>query len=116
LAENALKRISEVEDYALIGGSDMAYKMITSSKTFYQEGGMGVSDNFFNIFPFKLIAGSYKNVLKNDNNMAISTVVAKNLFGKTDVVGESIKINSTNYIFSAVYELPKGNSQIKQNF
>lgn len=116
LAENALKRISEVEDYALIASADVAYKMVTTSKTFYQEGGMEVSDNFFNIFPFKLIAGSYKNVLKNDNSMAISTVVAKNLFGKTDVVGETIKINTSNFIVTAVYQLPEGNSQVKPEF
>jgi putative ABC transport system permease protein len=77
LAENALKRISEVEDYVLMNGSDMSYKMTTKHTTAYQKGGMSVSENFFNLFPFKLVAGSYKDVLKNDNNIAISNVVAK---------------------------------------
>ena len=116
LAENALKRISEVEDYVLMNGSDMSYKMTTKHTTAYQKGGMSVSENFFNLFPFKLVAGSYKDVLKNDNNIAISNVVAKNLFGKTDVAGETIKINTTDYIVTAVYELPAGNSQMKPDF
>lgn len=115
-AENALKRISEVQDYALLNGSDMSYKMTTKSKTAFQRGGMSVSDNFFNLFPFKLVAGTYKDVLKNDNNIAISITTAKNLFGKTAVVGETIKINTTNFIVTAVYELPEGNSQIKPDF
>lgn len=116
LAENALKRISEVQDYVLMSGSDIAYKMTTKNKTAYQEGGLATSENFFNLFPFKLVAGSYKDVFKNDNNIAISNVVAKNLFGKTEVAGETIKINKTDYIVTAVYELPKGNSQIKPDF
>jgi putative ABC transport system permease protein len=39
LAENALKRISEVEDYVLMNGSDMSYKMTTKHTTAYQKGG-----------------------------------------------------------------------------
>lgn len=116
LAENALKQISEVQDYVLMSGSDIAYKMTTKNKTAYQEGGLAASENFFNLFPFKLVAGSYNDVFKNDNNIAISNVVAKNLFGKTEVAGETIKINTTDYIVTAVYELPKENSQMKPDF
>jgi putative ABC transport system permease protein len=32
------------------------------------------------------------------------------------VIGETIKINTTNFIVTAVYELPEGNSQINPNF
>lgn len=116
LAENAKKRISEVEDYILLGGSEMAYKMVTKTKTTYIEGGMSFSENFFNFFPFKLISGSYKNALKNDTDIIISKQTALNLFGKTDVIGETIKINTTNFVVTAVYELPEGNSQINPNF
>ncbi|SIT96326.1 putative ABC transport system permease protein [Epilithonimonas bovis DSM 19482] len=115
-AENALKRISEVQDYVLMMNDGSAYKMTTKIKTAYQQGGLSASDSFFNLFPFKLVAGSYKDVLKNDNNIAISTTTAKNLFGKTAVVGEIIKINTTNFIITAVYELPEGNSQVKPEF
>ena len=116
LAENAKKRISEVEDYILLGGSEMAYKMVTKTKTTYIEGGMSFSENFFNFFPFKLISGSYKNALRNDTDIIISKQTAQNLFGKTDVIGETIKINTTNFIVTAVYDLPEGNTQINPNF
>ncbi|ANF52262.1 antibiotic ABC transporter permease [Chryseobacterium glaciei] len=115
-AENALKRISEVQDYVLMTNTGASYKMTTKVKTAYQENGFPVTESFFNIFPFKLISGSYKNALKNDTDIAISTVTAKNLFGKTDVAGETIKFDNKNYIVTAVYELPKGNSQIKPDF
>jgi len=115
-AENSLKRISLVQDYVLMNGSDMGYKMVTTKKTAFQKGGMSVSDQFFNLFPFRLVAGSYKDALKNDNSIAISTSTAKNLFGKTDVAGETIKINNKTFVVTAVYELPEGNSQMKPEF
>ncbi|MFT3919439.1 ABC transporter permease [Cloacibacterium sp.] len=116
LAENAKKRISEVEDFVLMTNTGSAYKMTTKYKSVYQENGFAFSENFFNFFPFKLISGSYKNALKNDTDIIISKQTALNLFGKIDVIGETIKINTTNFIVTAVYELPEGNSQINPNF
>lgn len=116
LAENASKRISEVQDYVLMTNTGTSYKMTTKVKTAYQENGFPVTENFFNLFPFKLISGDYKNALKNDTDIAISTVTAKNIFGKTDVAGETIKFDNKNYVVTVVYELPKGNSQIKPDF
>ena len=116
LAENAKKRISEVEDFVLMTNTGSAYKMTTKYKSVYQENGFAFSENFFNFFPFKLISGSYKNALKNDTDIIISKQTAQNLFGKTDVIGETIKINTANFIVTAVYELPEGNSQINPNF
>ncbi len=116
LAENAKKRISEVEDFVLMTNTGSAYKMTTKYKSVYQENGFAFSENFFNFFPFKLISGSYKNALKNDTDIIISKQTALNLFGKTDVIGETIKINTTNFIVTAVYELPEGNTQINPNF
>ena len=116
LAENAKKRISEVEDFVLMTNTGSAYKMTTKYKSVYQENGFAFSENFFNFFPFKLISGSYKNALKNDTDIIISKQTAQNLFGKTDVIGETIKINTTNFIVTAVYDLPEGNTQINPNF
>ncbi len=115
-AENALKRIPEVQDYVLMTNTGVSYKMTTKVKTAYQENGFPVTASFFNVFPFELVSGSYKNALKNDTDIAISTVTAKNLFGKTNVTGETIKFDNKNYVVTAVYKLPEGNSQIKPDF
>ncbi len=115
-AEAALKNISEVQDYVLLNGTDVAYKMTTKNNSVYQHGGFLFSESFFNFFPFKLVAGSYKDAFKGDFTIAISTSTAKNLFGKTDVAGEIIKINNKDYIVTAVYELPAGSSQINPEF
>ncbi len=116
LAENAKKRIAETEDFVLLTNNGIAYKMMSKNKTAYIENGLQVTENFFNLFPFKLINGSYKEVFKNDNNIAVSTGTAKKLFGKTDVAGETLKFSNKEYVITAVYELPEGNSQIKPDF
>lgn len=116
LAENAAKRITEVQDFVLMTNNGIAYKMISKNKTAYIENGLQVTENFFNLFPFKLIAGSYKDAFRNDNNIAISIETAKKMFGKTDVAGETLKFSNKEYVITAVYELPEGNGQIKPDF
>ena len=117
MAEHAVKVIPEIQDFVLFNASGVGYKMTTKSKIVYQKGGMFVSENFFNFFPFKLISGSYKDALKGESSLAISTTAAKSLFGKTNVAGESVKFDNKNYIVTTVYELPKeGNSLIKPEF
>lgn len=116
MAKRAREVIPGVQDYVLLSGSGIGVKMITKNKTSYQQDGMAVSENFFNFFPFKLVAGSYKNALKGESSVALSATTAKNLFGKTNVVGESIKFDDKNYSVTAVYELPEENSQIKPEF
>ena len=116
MAERAVKVIPEVKDFVLFNGSGMGYKMTTKNKTVYQGDGMSASESFFNFFPFKLVSGSYKDALKGDKVIALSTKAAKNLFGKTNVAGETVKFDNRNYVVTAVYELPTENSQIKPEF
>jgi len=116
IAKHSKEVIPEVQDYVLFKNSGMGFKMTTKYKTVYQQEGMNVSDNFFDFFPYKLVSGTYKNALKDGNVIALSTTAAKNLFGKTNVAGETLKFNNKNFIVTAVYELPKENSQIKPEF
>ncbi|KFF23687.1 ABC transporter permease [Chryseobacterium vrystaatense] len=116
MAKRAKEVIPGVEDYVLFNGSGIGLKMTTKYKTFYQQEGMTATESFFNFFPFKLVSGTYKNALKGEGVIALSTVAAKNLFGTTNVAGESVKFDGKNYVVTAVYELPKENSQIKPEF
>lgn len=116
LAFNAKERIPEIEDFVLMTDTGISFKMTTKVKTVYQQNGFWVTDHFFELFPFKLISGSYKNVLKNESDIALSTDAAKNLFGRTNVAGETVKFDNKNFVITAVYELPKGNSDIKPDF
>ncbi|AZA50524.1 ABC transporter permease [Chryseobacterium carnipullorum] len=116
MARRAKEVIPGVEDYVLFNGSGIGLKMTTKYKTAYQQEGMTGTESFFNFFPFKLVSGTYKNALKGEGVIALSTIAAKNLFGTTNAAGESVKFDGKNYVVTAVYELPKDNSQIKPQF
>ncbi|AZA55177.1 ABC transporter permease [Chryseobacterium sp. G0201] len=116
MAKRAKEVIPGIEDFVLFNGSGIGLKMTTKVKTVFQKDGMTASDSFFKFFPFKLVSGSYKDALKGESVIVLSTDAAKNLFGKTNVAGESVKFDNKNYVVTAVYELPKENSQIKPEF
>jgi putative ABC transport system permease protein len=116
MARRAKEVIPGVEDYVLFNGSGIGVKMTTKVKTVFQKDGMTSTESFFKFFPFKLVAGSYKDALKGESVIALSTDAAKNLFGKINAAGESVKFDNKNYVVTAVYELPKDNSQIKPEF
>lgn len=116
MAFTALKTIPEIQDFVLFSQPDAGYKMTTKYTTVFQERGFMTSENFFNFFPFTIISGSAKDALKTETSIAISKQTAKKLFGTTNAAGESVKFENKNYIVTAVYELPEGNSQIKPEF
>lgn len=116
MARRAKEVIPGVEDYVLFNGSGIGIKMTTKYTTVYQQDGMTATESFFKFFPFKLVSGTYKDALKGEGVIALSVAAAKNLFGKTNAAGESVKFDGKNYVVTAVYELPKENSQIKPEF
>ncbi|MBZ4036385.1 ABC transporter permease [Flavobacterium sp. 17A] len=75
-----------------------------------------VSDeNFFDFFPFDILKGAKKNILKEKNSVAISDEQAKLLFKDEDPIGKSITYNSNNYIVKSVYHITKPSS-IEPNY
>lgn len=67
-----------------------------------------VSDNnFFNFFPFPIIKGSKKDILKEKNSVAISEEQAKLLFNDEDPIGKSITYEDQSYTVKAIYHLVK---------
>lgn len=70
-----------------------------------------ISDNnFFDFFPFKIIKGAKKDILKEKNSVAISEDQAKLLFGEEDPIGKSIYFEYKNYIVKSVYQITRPSS------
>lgn len=70
-----------------------------------------VSDNnFFDFFPFPIIKGSKKDILKEKNSVSISEEQVKLLFNNEDPIGKSISYENQNYTVKAVYRLVKPSS------
>ncbi len=75
-----------------------------------------VSDNnFFDFFPFPIVKGAKKDILKDKNSVAISDEQAKLLFKDEDPIGKSINYENKFYVVKAIYHLIKPSS-MEPNF
>jgi putative ABC transport system permease protein len=59
-----------------------------------QTRGMLVDPGFLNIFDFPLLKGNTKKVLNNPHDIVITESLSKKMFGATDPMGKTIKIDS----------------------
>jgi len=67
-----------------------------------------VSDNnFFDFFPFPIIKGSKKDILREKNSVAISEEQAKLLFNDENPIGKTITYENQSYTVKGVYRLVK---------
>ncbi|CAM3640154.1 ABC transporter permease [Elizabethkingia occulta] len=108
------EKVSGIQDYLLINPFQNNERVSFGSKV-SNPVKYTTSDSFFRFFPFKKLAGSYKDIFKNTHVAAISAETAQQLFGNNyqDAVGKTIVSDQNKYVIAAVYELPKGNSVIK---
>ncbi|RED25208.1 putative ABC transport system permease protein [Flavobacterium cutihirudinis] len=67
-------------------------------------------ENFFDFFPFEIIKGAKKDILKEKNSVAISEDQAKLLFKNDDPIGKSISYINKSFIVKAVYRVTKPSS------
>ncbi|MEL7118336.1 MAG: FtsX-like permease family protein [Bacteroidota bacterium] len=77
-----------------------------------------VGDGYFNIFGCDFIYGEKESALQDKNSIVISKAVAEGLFGRSDVVGESVELEHRYvpgpYTITGVFELP-ANASIQYN-
>lgn len=68
--------------------------------------GFHVSENYFNIFSYKIIQGDSSQVLKDKNSIVISTSLAVSLFGDSnDVLGKEVEYeHERSFVVSGVFE------------
>ena len=110
----------EIEDFVIANSwKDEQVMLLADGKTAYVNPCRATS-NFFEFFPFKIILGSYKNVLNGVEKIAISEETAKLLFGKeyNNCIGKTFRIDGSekNYVVTMVYQLPKENTIFRPGF
>jgi len=60
--------------------------------------GVFVDSAFLNMFELPLLSGNRNTLLKDPNSIVLSEKLANNLFGTTDVLGKTIRLDSTNVL------------------
>jgi len=67
-----------------------------------KEWGIYIDKNWFNVFHYEFIEGNPQLFFSHPNSLILTESKAKKLFGKTDIVGSNLQIDSTQYIVQAV--------------
>lgn len=105
--------VPEIENSAICWHSHKHHflKPEQSRKEAIEAKAMQVSEEFFTIFNFPLIAGSPETVLQQPNSIVLSETLAKNIFGTTDVVGKQLIANGSNHTITGVMkDMPRNTS------
>ncbi|MFA9370498.1 MAG: ABC transporter permease [Labilibaculum antarcticum] len=88
-----------------------------NGKSFVEDGGKIVDEDFFKIFSFPIVNGDEDNPFKEVNSVVLTERLARKMFGDSDPIGRVIEINSKfNYQVSAVIQNPPKNSSITFDF
>jgi len=83
----------------------------------YQLPGVFADPGFFKLFDFPLLKGNPDSALSSDYSIVLTETMAKKLFGNTNVLGHTVRIDSSDYftVTGVVKDLPK-NSNFKFNY
>ena len=85
----------------------------TTDNRFYRVDGFAVDSGFFNIFPYKVVAGDSQQALKVKNSILIDKKLAIQCFGREEAIGKNLKINGQEYTVTAVIENVATNSHLQ---
>ncbi|MDV2447198.1 antibiotic ABC transporter permease [Elizabethkingia anophelis] len=111
--EVSTKMFPEIQDFSVINyWENNKARLLTDGRSSYNSYAE-VSEDFFKILPFPLLAGSYNNLLVDENSIALSEDVAKQLFGDNykQGIGKTITKdeNGKKVVVQAIYKLPAEN-------
>lgn len=75
-----------------------------NEKKFYEEGGVLVDSNFFELFPHELAYGSLVNIFNNSSDIVISEEMSRKYFGKENPVGKQLQVNKSPTVVKGVFK------------
>lgn len=109
------EQMPEVLDYTRMFHNDGLQDIEVGDRKFLDEGIYFADTSVFNMFAVKVIHGNRREALLAPFQVVISETLAKKYFDRSDVVGESIKIDNREYHVSAVMEDLPPNTHLKFN-
>jgi putative ABC transport system permease protein len=97
------QQLPEVEAVTVMQRSQQnELTLITGKSVFRIEWAAFTDRNWFNVFNYRFLEGNADNLFAHPYSVAVTESKAKQLFGKTAVIGETVLIDSTNYVVAAV--------------
>jgi putative ABC transport system permease protein len=93
LAEESKKKIAEIENTTRIARAGRANLVNPDNPVNFQETITVANQGLLEIFDFPFIEGDTRSALKEPNSIIINEDLSRRLFGRTDVVGKTLKYN-----------------------
>lgn len=85
-------------------------------KSIYVKDVAGVDSLFLQTVPLELLEGDATTALQNKLSLLLSEKTARNLYGRTNVVGEVVKVDDdTDMLITGVLPTPVGNSHLNKD-
>lgn len=115
-AEYMKNNFSEVKDLCRISNTK-SIKVIVGTQNFFDSPKiMSASANFFDFFSYPLVLNTPKNVLATDHDIVISQEMALKYFGKSNPIGQIIKLvtrdSQYDMVVTGVFIKPEESSQL----
>jgi putative ABC transport system permease protein len=82
------------------------YLMELDEKKGYEERGWFAESSFFQVFPFRFVAGNAATALTDPAAVALSQELANRYFGKENPINKTIKIDKTDFVVKGVFVKP----------
>lgn len=103
LADDIRDNIPEIE--MAVRTQEMGPHLFQHQEKSFSEKGLYADPDFFRLFSFEIIAGKPSTDPLDVSHVAISRRLAEKLFGSTDAIGKTIKVNQQNdYTVTAIFE------------
>jgi ABC-type antimicrobial peptide transport system permease subunit len=111
LALALIRDYPEVEDAARYRSTNL---LLAANDKFLNVEGSFADPGFLNMFDFPVLAGNRHKALAANSNIVITKSLAEKLFGTTDVLGKTIRIErKDNFMITAVLDNIPSNSSFK---
>ena len=105
--------IPEIEDYVKVLNRGQVLTEV-NNQPLKIEKRMFATASFFKVFTYPLIYGNAETALKEPFTAALSETTAKKVFGTTNIVGKTIRLNrDRDYKITAVYKDAPVNTQLR---
>ncbi|MFK7953319.1 MAG: ABC transporter permease [Ekhidna sp.] len=96
LADELEAKVPEVQ-YVVAGTDAHEYSLKVEGQA-HKVNGKFASEDFFNVFDFPLLHGDPTTALADKSSIIITETLAKSLFNKTDVVGETLEFTFWHFV------------------
>jgi putative ABC transport system permease protein len=107
-----LAEFPEVEDFVRI--SNFGEATITRGEKMIRIPAVTYADtSFFTLFSFHLVAGDPKHVLDAPYSVVLTEEAALGLFGTSDPIGQSVKVDNEQFTVTGIVKPPPANSHIQ---